>query len=125
MMTPLALPTAAAADALLPRILNLTPFDPDISICVTGGLNRPAFAKTAGIAALFEHAQGLARELQIELGDVASGGGSDGNFTAPFVPTLDGLGVDGDGAHTAHEQLYVSSIAPRSRLLYRLFETLR
>ena len=63
-------------------------------------------------------------EIGIDLGDVSTGGGSDGNFTAPFVPTLDGLGVEGKGAHTDHEQMLVSSLAPRAMLLYRLMRTL-
>ena len=56
---------------------------------------------------------------------MSTGGGSDGNFTAPFTATLDGLGVDGQGAHTDVEQMYVSSILPRAQLLYRLFQTLK
>jgi glutamate carboxypeptidase len=55
----------------------------------------------------------------------STGGGSDGNFTAPLTATLDGLGVDGEGAHTHYEQLYISSIEPRARLLHRLYQTLR
>ena len=54
-----------------------------------------------------------------------TGGGSDGNFTAPHTATLDGLGVDGKGAHTHYEQMYISSIEPRARLLHRLYQTLR
>ncbi|MBB4423715.1 acetylornithine deacetylase/succinyl-diaminopimelate desuccinylase-like protein [Bradyrhizobium sp. CIR48] len=57
--------------------------------------------------------------------DAFSDGGSDSNFTAPHTATLDGLGVDGKGAHTRYEQLYISSIEPRARLLYRLCQTLR
>ena len=56
---------------------------------------------------------------------MSTGGGSDGNFTAPHTATLDGLGVDGEGAHTHYEQIYISSIEPRARLLHRLFQTLR
>ena len=55
----------------------------------------------------------------------STGGGSDGNFTAPHTATLDGLGVDGQGAHTHYEQMYISSIEPRARLLHRLYQTLR
>ncbi len=69
--------------------------------------------------------QELAAEIGFDLVDTFTGGGSDGNFTAPHTATLDGLGVDGEGAHTNYEQLYVSSIAPRARLLHRLFQTLR
>ena len=60
-----------------------------------------------------------------DLVDTFTGGGSDGNFTAPHTATLDGLGVDGQGAHTHYEQMYISSIEPRTRLLHRLYQTLR
>jgi glutamate carboxypeptidase len=63
--------------------------------------------------------------MGFELQDLTTGGGSDGNFTAPIAPTLDGLGVDGQGGHTEHEHLYVSSLEPRRDLLRRLVETLR
>jgi glutamate carboxypeptidase len=92
---------------------------------VTGELNRPPFEKTNAGASLFEQARELASETGFELRDSYSGGGSDGNFTAPFTATLDGLGVDGQGAHTHYEQMYVSSIEPRTRLLHRLYQTLR
>src|SRR4051812_28975784 len=102
--------------------LGLTPHDPDMRISVTGGLNRPPYERTDGTARLFEHARALAAELGFGLQDVPKvGGGSDGNFTAAMgVPTLDGLGIDGDGAHTLHEYGLVSSIAPRMRLMERL-----
>ena len=112
------------ADAIDRRFRALTPFNPDVRLEVSGGLNRPPFEKNAGVAALFERARGLARGLDIDLVGVATGGGSDGNFTAQTVPTLDGLGVDGHGAHTLDEHLLVSSLVPRMRLLRRLFETL-
>ena len=73
------------------RILGLAAFDPDVAIEVTGGMNRPPYEKDPGIEALFDHAKGLAAEIGFELGDVRTGGGSDGNFTAALgVPTLDG-----------------------------------
>ena len=78
----------------------------------------------SGIAALYAHAKGLAAEIGFELHDLSTGGGSDGNFTAHKVPTLDGLGVDGNGAHTLGEHLYISSLVPRMTLQKRLFETL-
>ena len=65
----------------------------------------------------FEHAKALAAEIGFELVDTFTGGGSDGNFTAAHTATLDGLGVDGKGAHTHYEQLYISSLEPRARLL--------
>ena len=118
-------PTLADADELVPKILNLTSRTEGVSIKVTGGLNRPPYEKSNSGAALFEHARTLAGELGFELVDVSSGGGSDGNFTAPHTATLDGLGVDGQGAHTHYEQMYISSIEPRTRLLHRLYQTLR
>ena len=121
----LRLPTLALGAELVERIRGLAPFDPDVRIEVEGGLNRPPFERSPAIAALFEHARRLAAGIGFALEDTATGGGSDGNFTAATVPTLDGLGVDGDGAHTHDERLFVSSLAPRATLLLRLFETLR
>ncbi len=115
----------ADADELVPRMLGLTSKTEGVSVRVTGELNRPPFEKSNAGAALFEHARTLAAEIGLELHDSYSGGGSDGNFTAPFTATLDGLGVDGEGAHTHYEQMYISSIEPRTRLLYRLYQTLR
>jgi glutamate carboxypeptidase len=118
-------PTIADSDELVPKMLNLTSRTDGVSIKVTGGLNRPPYEKGNAGAALYEHARTLATELGIDLVDTATGGGSDGNFTAPHTATLDGLGVDGQGAHTHYEQLYISSIEPRARLLHRLYQTLR
>jgi glutamate carboxypeptidase len=108
------------------RILGLQPVDPDVKLAVTGGMNRPPFEKTDAIDALLRRAQALARDIGFELADtMMTGGGSDGNFTAALgIPTLDGLGIDGDGAHTEWEHGYISSIEPRTRLMRRLFETL-
>ena len=117
--------SVADADELVPKILNLASKTEGVSVRVTGELNRPPFEKTNAGASLFEHARELASEIGFELHDSYSGGGSDGNFTAPFTATLDGLGVDGQGAHTHYEQMYVSSIEPRTRLLHRLYQTLR
>lgn len=107
-------------------ILGLRAHDPDIAVTVTGGMNRPPYARSAEGEALYHHAAALAGEIGIPLGEVAlAGGGSDGNFTAAQgVPTLDGLGIDGDGAHTLQEYGLISSIAPRTRLMRRLLETL-
>ena len=118
-------PTMAAADELVARILGIKPRSEGVSVKVTGDLNRPPYEKGNAGAALFEQARTLAAELGFELIDTFTGGGSDGNFTASHTATLDGLGVDGKGAHTHYEQLYISSIEPRARLLYRLYQTLR
>jgi glutamate carboxypeptidase len=121
----LRVPTIADADELVPRILNLQSRTQGVSVKVVGELNRPPYEKSNAGAALYEHAKELAAEIGFDLIDTATGGGSDGNFTAPHTATLDGLGVDGEGAHTHYEQMYISSIEPRARLLHRLFQTLR
>src|ERR1700688_2298792 len=118
-------PNIADADELVPKILGLKSRTDGVSVKVVGELNRPPYEKGNAGAALFEHARTLATELGFDLVDTATGGGSDGNFTAPHTATLDGLGVDGKGAHTHYEQIYISSIEPRARLLYRLYQTLR
>jgi len=118
-------PTIADADELVPKILGLKSRTEGVSVKVVGELNRPPYEKGNAGAALFEHAKTLASEIGFDLVDTTTGGGSDGNFTAPHTATLDGLGVDGKGAHTHYEQMYISSIEPRARLLYRLYQTLR
>jgi glutamate carboxypeptidase len=118
-------PTHADADKLAPEILNLQSRTEGVSVRVVGELNRPPYEKSNAGAALYEHARTLASEIGFDLVDTSTGGGSDGNFTAPLTATLDGLGVDGKGAHTHYEQMYISSIEPRARLLYRLYQTLR
>ena len=118
-------PSIADADELVPKILGLKSRTEGVDVKVTGELNRPPYEKGNAGAALYEHAKTLAAEIGFELIDTKTGGGSDGNFTAPHTATLDGLGVDGQGAHTHYEQLYISSIEPRARLLHRLYQTLR
>jgi glutamate carboxypeptidase len=118
-------PSIADADVLVPKILNLKSRTEGVSVKVTGELNRPPYEKGNAGAALYEHAKTLAAEIGFDLVDTSTGGGSDGNFTAPHTATLDGLGVDGKGAHTHYEQMYISSIEPRARLLHRLYQTLR
>jgi glutamate carboxypeptidase len=92
---------------------------------VKGGINRPPLLRTEKTAALFAHAKELATEIDYELKEASVGGGSDGNFIAAMgVPVLDGLGVDGEGAHAEHEHIIISDIARRATLLARLIETL-
>ncbi|MGI9500000.1 MAG: M20 family metallopeptidase [Geminicoccaceae bacterium] len=118
------LPNMAAAEEMEARITGLKPFDPDIRLEFTGGLDRPPYEKSETIEILFQHAKSLAAEIGWPLEDLKTGGCSDGNFTAALTPTLDGLGVDGKGGHTDYEQLYISSLQPRCRLMRRLLETL-
>lgn len=108
------------------KLTGLAPVDPDVRLEVTPGLFRPPYAKSPEIQALYDHACDLAREIGFEIpGERVAGGGSDGNFTGALgLPTLDGLGVVGDGPHTHHEHLLKSCLVPRTTLLARLFETL-
>ena len=116
--------TMADAEETHALMMNLAAFDPDVMIEVQGDINRPPYVQTEAGRALFEHAKHLAAEIGFDLVATATGGGSDGNFTAQHVATLDGLGVDGEGGHTLHEHLYVSSLVPRFMLQLRLMQTL-
>ena len=121
----LRVPTPELAAEYSDKILGLAAYDADVSLVIEGGMNRPPYGKDEGIAALYEHARALAAEIGFELEDMATGGGSDGNFTAALgIPTLDGLGADGHGPHTLDETIYFSSLAPMTKLWVRLFETL-
>ena len=92
---------------------------------VRGGINRPPLVRTDEIGQLFEQARQLAEEIGYELKEGSVGGGSDGNFIAAVgVPVLDGLGVDGAGAHAEHEHIIISDIPRRAALLTRLIETI-
>ncbi len=108
------------------RILDLRPIGPDVTVTVAGGMNRPPYERTDGNARLFGKARELAAGLGMELGEVPrTGGGSDGNFTVALgVPTLDGLGIDGDGAHTLAEYGLISSLVPRMGLMAALLREL-
>ncbi len=123
----LRVPDPAIGEEMVARLLGLRAVDPDVSVSVQGGINRPAYPKTATIVGMLERAQAVAHAVGFDLADCPmTGGGSDGNFTAALgVPTLDGLGIDGAGAHTLEEYGLVSSILPRARLLAGLMETLR
>jgi glutamate carboxypeptidase len=104
---------------------QLKPRLPGARLEVRGGINRPPLARTPEIAALFAHARGLAAETGYDLREGAVGGGSDGNFIAALgVPVLDGLGVDGAGAHAEHEHILIEDLARRATLLARLIETI-
>lgn len=87
-------------------------------LSVEGGLNRPPMERTPGTVALFKRAATLARTMGFVLQEAATGGGSDGNFTSALgVPTLDGMGAVGEGAHASHESLLLKDLAPRTALL--------
>jgi glutamate carboxypeptidase len=107
------------------KLHSLRPILKDAKLEVRGGVNRPPLERTPGVSALFRHAQSLMRECGLALGEAATGGGSDGNFTGALgVPTLDGLGAVGDGAHTPREHIVIRKLPERAALLAGLLATL-
>ena len=116
--------TQPEAARLSQAILGLTPVTPGAMLEVKGGWNRPPLERTA-TAELFAKAQAIGRTLGLELDEGGTGGGSDGNFTGALgIPTLDGLGVPGHGAHADHEHIEVDQIAGRAALLVALLAQL-
>jgi glutamate carboxypeptidase len=118
---------ARAADAreLEHKFAALRAVDPECSLEVSGGLNRPPMERTEGTARLFDIAREEAKKLGMVLAESATGGGSDGNFTSALgIPTLDGLGAVGEGAHAAHESILVEELPRRTALLAALLENI-
>ena len=113
------------ASMLKRKFRGLEVFDQRCRLEVTGGLNRPPMERTRAIGELFAKARLLAAELGVELEESATGGGSDGNFSAALgVPTLDGLGTVGEGAHAVNESILIDRIADRTALLAKLVAAL-
>jgi glutamate carboxypeptidase len=111
-------PTMADASRLTAALTRLVPRDSRVTLTVSGGVERPPLERTPAVAALYSLARGLAADLGRTLDEGASGGGSDGNFTAALgIPTLDGLGADGDGAHALHEHVRLESLAFKAALV--------
>jgi glutamate carboxypeptidase len=107
------------------QLRALRPILPGARVDVRGGINRPPLERTPAVAALFDHAKKRMRELGQTLDETSVGGGSDGNFTAALgVPTLDGLGATGNGAHSAVEHVIIRSLPERAALLAGLLATL-
>jgi len=106
------------------RIRGRKPYDPGTKVEIEGGINRPPMERKMA-AALFRKARALGREMGMELAEASTGGGSDGNFTAALgIPTLDGLGAVGDGAHARHEHILISELPRRAAVLAALLATL-
>jgi glutamate carboxypeptidase len=102
--------------ALKPPTFKL--IDKRCTLAITGGINRPPMERTRATIRLFERARTLAREIGLDLEEAATGGASDGNFTSALgIPTLDGLGAVGEGAHAPHEFILIEHLAPRTALL--------
>jgi glutamate carboxypeptidase len=113
------------ADRVRAAFGSLRPETPGTSIEVDGGIDRPPMERTPAVSRLFEMAREVARELGIDLAEGSTGGGSDGNFTAALgVPTLDGLGAIGDGAHALHEHVETASLPWRAALVAGLIARL-
>src|SRR5207245_4031641 len=103
----------------------LKPFNRKCKLKIDGGMNRPPMERTAGVAALYKKASDVAKRLGWRLEEAAVGGGSDGNFTARLgIPTLDGLGGVGEGAHATHESILISELPRRAALLTGLIEAI-
>jgi glutamate carboxypeptidase len=118
-------PRVRDAETLDRKFHALKPFDKRCQLEIEGGLNRPPMERTVGIVQLFRTAQRLARELGVTLEESMTGGGSDGNLTAALgIPTLDGLGGVGEGAHATNESILVNRIADRTALLAQLITAL-
>jgi glutamate carboxypeptidase len=116
--------TPEDGERIVHTIRHLTPVLAGAQVEVSGGINRPPMPRSEQNIALYKQARSLAAEIGFELKDQVVGGGSDGNFTAAMgVPTLDGLGVDGAGAHADHEHIVVDDIPRRATLLTRLMQT--
>ena len=113
------------APVLEKRFRALKPYDERCRIEVTGGLNRPPMERSAGIVRLFKIAQRLAAGFGVDVEESLTGGGSDGNFTAALgIPTLDGLGAVGEGAHAANESILVERMADRTALIGKLLASI-
>lgn len=116
-------PTLADAARVARAIEGLTPILPGATLRVAGGFGRPPLERTPGVVRLFELAREAGTEIGIPVDEGATGGGSDGNFTAALgVPTLDGLGAVGDGAHALHEHVEMASLPTRAALLACLID---
>ena len=107
------------------RFASLVPVDPRCTVSVSGGVRKPPLERTPDVVRLFECAKAISAELGVELGEASVGGGSDGNTTAAMgIPTLDGIGAVGEGAHALHESILVDRIADRAALIASLVQTL-
>lgn len=113
----------ADLDEAVEKMLALRPTGNDVQLIVTRGVTRPVWEPDEKVMALYGTARGIANRIGFDITHQSSGGGSDGNFTGAMgIPTLDGLGVAGAGAHTLEEHILVDSLVPRARLLAGLLQ---
>jgi len=117
--------TMADAKLIDEKMHSLRAKDSRCKVEVTGGINRPPMERSERVAMLYRRAARVGESLGLKIDEQSTGGGSDGNFTAAIgVPTLDGLGAVGEGAHAVHESILVEHIAPRVALLAGLIASL-
>lgn len=117
--------TTEEATRIDSEIRNLRPFDERVQLVVKGGLNRPPMERNEKVLDLYVKARAIASELGFELGETQVGGASDGNFAAAAgAAVLDGLGINGDGAHAVHEHILIEDISRRGALLAALIASL-
>jgi len=117
--------SAAEAALIANEIFNLRPYDARVQLIVKGGINRPPLERNDKVLGLYSQAKTLAHRLNFELGEIQVGGASDGNFAAAAgAAVLDGLGIDGDGAHATHEHIIIDDIPRRGALLAGLIASL-
>lgn len=109
--------TTADAERLEAAVLAMEPRTPGTRLEISGGIDRPPLEATPGNRKLWNAALRCAAELGIELAEGTAGGASDGSLTSRLVPTLDGLGAVGDGAHAEHEHVVLDRMPERAALL--------
>jgi glutamate carboxypeptidase len=118
-------PSGADAERIDTAMRGLTPHLTGTRLEITGGFSRPPMERTPGVARLFELARAAGQDLDLRITEGSTGGGSDGNFCAALgIPTLDGLGAVGDGAHALHEHVIIPELVPRAALLATLLAKL-
>jgi glutamate carboxypeptidase len=116
--------TRANASAIDVQMKNLKPHHPKAKVIVEGGIAVPPMERTPQIAALFAQAQSLARNMGIDITEGSTGGGSDGNRTAAMgIPTLDGMGVVGEGGHSVDEYAVIDSLPERAAIMAAMLRT--
>jgi glutamate carboxypeptidase len=115
---------AQQAKAVDRKLRSLKPVDKHCKVTIEGGINRLPMERTPGVVALYNKARTVAAQIDWKLEEAAVGGGSDGNFTAGIgVPTLDGMGGDGEGAHATHEHIRIAELPKRTLLLAGMIES--
>ncbi|MGE6415241.1 M20 family metallopeptidase [Planococcus kocurii] len=109
------------AEKLIEVLENLNPVNPSAEISISGELNRPPMKKSEASSRLYQKAQLVGKRLGFDVQEAKAGGGSDGNFTAALgIPTLDGLGIPGDGPHAIHEHIHFDRFSERCALVAEL-----